>query len=238
MLYGAGGALWAMSLFFDGPERYWLWAAGLAIDLAGPLTERRAEERVAINARHLVERFQLFLLIVLGESVAQLVSAAQARPWSVHEGAVLAAAFATLAALWWVTLNAVDHATLQRSHRALTRFVFANLPLVAGIASASAGLHRAIIAADGASSIPVASRCALYGGVALALLSIAALPGSDAPRRVRLAGAAAAAGLIGMGAFVRPYYLVPALAAVILAELAAETWQRREEPDPAAFAFA
>ena len=235
VLYGAGGTLWALSLAFDGPARYSLWAAGIAIDLAGPLSERRSEERVAIDAHHLAERFQLFLLIVLGESVAQLVSAAHDRPWSVHEGAVLAAAFTTLAALWWVTLNAVDHAALRRSHRALTRFVFANLPLVAGIASASAGLHRAILAADGAGSIPVASRCALYGGVALALLATAALPGCDTPRPIRLAGAAAAAGLIGMGAFVRPYYLVPALAFVIVAELAAEAWRRRE---PRALAFA
>lgn len=233
MLYGAGGALWAASLTVDGTPRYVLWAAGIAVDLAGPLSESRTAQRVAVNVAHIAERFQLFLLIVLGESVAQLVSAAHDRPWSVHEGAVLAAAFATLAALWWVLLNAVDHVALARDPGAITRFIFVNLPLVAGIASASAGLHRAVIAADGASSIPVASRVALYGGVALALLATAALPTCDAPRRVRLAGAGAAAARVGMGAFVRPYYLVPALAAVVLAELAAETWRHGE---PAALA--
>ena len=227
VLYGAGGALWAASLACDGSTRYVLWAAGLAVDLAGPLSESHTAQRLAVNVRHIAERFQLFLIIVLGESVAQLVSAAHDRPWSVHEGAVLAAAFAVLAGLWWVTLNAVDHVALARHPGQITRFIFVNLPLVAGIASASAGLHRAIIAADGASSIPVASRVALYGGVALALLATAALPGQDTPRRIRVAAAAAAAGLVAMGAFVRPYYLVPALAAVVLAGISAEAWRQR-----------
>ena len=236
LLYGAGGALWAASLAVDGTARYVLWAAGLAVDLAGPLSESRTAQRLAVNVRHIAERFQLFLIIVLGESVAQLVSAAHDRPWSVHEGAVLAAAFAVLAGLWWVTLNAVDDVALARNPGQITRFIFVNLPLVAGIASASAGLHRAIIAADGASSIPVASRVALYGGVALALLATAALPAQDTPRRIRVAAAAAAAGLVAMGAFVRPYYLVPALAVVVLAGISAEAWRRR--PAGASLAFA
>jgi hypothetical protein len=64
---------------------------------------------------------------------------------------------------------------------------------------------------------------ALYGGVALALLATAALPGQDTPRRIRVAAAA----LVAMGAFVRPYYLVPALAAVVLAGISAEAWRQR-----------
>ena len=101
-----------------------------------------AARPVPLNPSHLADRFQLFVLIVLGESVARLISAAALRPWSLPLAVVLAAALLTLAALWWAWLTAADRHALDRprSHRPLHR---ANLPIVAGIAAASAGpAHR------------------------------------------------------------------------------------------------
>src|SRR5207247_1781281 len=34
--FSAGAALWLISVFVPTPARYWLWAAGLAVDLAMP----------------------------------------------------------------------------------------------------------------------------------------------------------------------------------------------------------
>jgi hypothetical protein len=68
----------------------------------------------------------------------------------------------------------------------------------------------------------VAPRAAIYGGVGLYLVATTALPAATAPqraRRVRLAAAAAAFGLVAMGSFVAPVFLVPSLTLVILAEI-------------------
>jgi low temperature requirement protein LtrA len=223
--FGTGGALWLSSLAVGNPLRYAVWTAALAADAAGALSMLAPERRVPLNARHLVERFQLFVLIVLGESVARLISAATLRPWSVPLVVVLAAAVVTLATLWWAWIRSADHGALS-GPPTIAWFAAANLPIVAGIAAASAGLHIAILAADGATTIGIGPRAALYGGVSVCLLASAIVPSgklTTIARAARLATSAAAMGLVFMGAIVLPVYLVPALTGVLALGLAAET---------------
>ncbi len=223
--FGLGGALWLASLPVSGPLRYAVWTAALAADAAGGLGMLAPRRQVPLNPSHLTERFQLFVLIVLGESVARLISAATLRPWSVPLAVVLTAAVVTLAALWWAWIRSADYRALD-SPRAIAAFAATNLPIVGGVAAASAGLHIAILAADGATAIGIGPRAALYGGVSVCLLASAGLPSSRltmAARAIRLATSAAALGLVFMGAIVIPVYLVPALTLTLALGLAAES---------------
>jgi low temperature requirement protein LtrA len=222
--FGAGGALWLASLQFGGSARYAFWGAALLTDAVGALAMLTPRRRLPLNSAHLADRFQLFVLIVLGESMARLISAAALRSWSLPLAVVLTAALITLAALWWAWLTAAGRRALD-SPAAIARFTALNLPVVAGIAAASAGLHLAILAADGASAIAAGPRAALCGGVSVCLLAIVLLPSTQMTRparAARLATAVAAMGLVFMGAIVEPVYLVPALAAVLVLGLAAE----------------
>jgi len=232
--FGIGGALWLSSLAVSGCARFGFWGAALLADAVGALAMLRPRRRVPVNPAHLTDRFQLFVLIVLGESMARLISAAATRPWSLPLAIVLAAALITLAALWWAWLTAADCRALD-SAPAVARFTALNLPVVASVAASSAGLHIAILAADGAGTIPVGPRAALYGGVSVFLVASAALPATKvtrAGRAVRLVTAAAAMGLVFMGAVVEPVYLVPALTGVLALGLWAERRPRRR-PAPA-----
>jgi low temperature requirement protein LtrA len=232
--FGAGGALWLASLAVGGSARYAFWGVALLADAVGSLAMLTPRRRLPLNSAHLADRFQIFVLIVLGESMARLISAAAARPWSLPLAVVLTAALITLAALWWAWLTAADRSALE-SPTAIARFTALNLPLVAGIAAASAGLHIAILAADGASTIAVGPRAALYGGVSVCLLASVLLPSAKmtAPARaIRLTTALAAMGLVFMGAIVEPVYLVPALTAVLALGLSAEAWLRTSAGDP------
>ena len=175
--FSGGGVLWLASLTVGGSARYALWGTALLTDAVGSLAMLAPRRRLPLNNAHLADRFQIFVLIVLGESMARLISAASARPWSLSLAIVLTAAFLTLAALWWGWLTAADRCALN-SPAAIARFTALNLPLVAGIAAASAGLHTAILAADGASTIAVGPRAALYGGVSI-------LPARQRPSAVR-----------------------------------------------------
>ena len=234
--FSAGGALWLASLAVGGSTRYAFWGAALLTDAAGSLAMLTPRRRLPLNSGHLADRFQLFVLIVLGESMARLISAAAARPWSLPLAIVLTAALITLAALWWAWLTATDRCALG-SPAGIARFTALNLPLVAGIAAASAGLHLAILAADGASTIAAGPRAALYGGVSVCLLASILLPSATLTppvRAARLATALAAMGLVFMGAIVEPVYLVPALTAVLALGLTVEARQRASAVDPAA----
>jgi low temperature requirement protein LtrA len=225
VFFSIGGLVWLASLAAPGALRYAFWTVALVADAAGALAMVTPGRRVPVNTRHLADRFQIFVLIVLGESVARLISAASVRPWSVSLAVVLGAALITLTALWRAWLATADHHALE-SPQEIARFTAVNLPIVAGLASASAGLHIAILAADGASTIAIGPRAALYGGVSVCLLASAFLPSSKLTRWVRamrLLTSAAAMGLVFMGAIVLPVYLVPALALVLGLGLAAET---------------
>ncbi len=238
--FSAGGALWLAALTGGGSARYTFWGAALLTDAAGSLAMLAPRRRLPLNSAHLADRFQIFVLIVLGESMARLISAAAARPWSLPLAIVLTAALLTLAALWWGWLTAADRRALD-SPAAIARFTALNLPLVAGIAAASAGLHIAILAADGASTIGVGPRAALYGGVSICLLASVLLPSTKMTppvRAARLATALAAMGLVFMGAIVEPVYLVPALTAVLALGLTAEARQSASASNPAAAGLA
>jgi low temperature requirement protein LtrA len=222
--FGAGGGLWLSSLAVAGSARYAFWAAALLADAIGSLAMLVPRRRLPLNPAHLADRFQLFVLIVLGESMARLISAAALRPWSLPLAVVLAASLITLAALWWAWLTTADRQALA-SQPAIAGFTVLNLPLVAGIAAASAGLHIAILAADGADTIAAGPRAALYGGVSVCLLASALLPSGKMTRparAARLLAALAAMGLFFMGAVIEPVYLVPALTVVLVLGLAAE----------------
>ncbi len=231
--FSAGGALWLASLAVSGSTRYAFWGVALIADAVGSLAMLVPRRRLPLNSAHLADRFQIFVLIVLGESMARLISAAAARAWSLPLAVVLTAALVTLAALWWGWLTAADRSALD-SPAAIARFTALNLPLVAGIAAGSAGLHIAILAADGASTIGVGPRAALYGGVSVCLLASVLLPSTKmtrSARAIRLATALAALGLVFMGAIVEPVYLVPALTAVLVLGLTAEARHRTSAAD-------
>jgi len=238
--FGAGGALWLASFAVGGSARYAFWGVALIVDAVGSLAMLTPRRRLPLNSAHLADRFQIFVLIVLGESMARLISAAAARPWSLQLAVVLTASLITLAALWWSWLTGADRSAID-SPAAIARFTALNLPLVAGIAAGSAGLHIAILAADGASTIGVGPRAALYGGVSVCLLASVLLPSAKmtrSARAIRLATALAAMGLVFMGAIVEPVYLVPALTAILALGLTAEARQRTSANDPAAVGLA
>ncbi|MFJ9543840.1 low temperature requirement protein A [Streptomyces sp. NPDC101225] len=102
-------ALWAASIFLDPPAAYLLWALGLAVEivpwLAGrpggsSLRARLVEGRV--ESGHLVERFGLFMIIILGEGITQIVTAITANDVAASALITGLAAFAVVAVLWWL----------------------------------------------------------------------------------------------------------------------------------------
>ena len=229
IFFGAGGALWLCSLAAPGAARYAIWGAALLTDAVGALAMLAPSRRVPVNPCHLADRFQIFVLIVLGESVARLISAAADRPWSVPLAVVLAAALITLAAAWWAWLSTATTGMPSTPRRrspgsppSTCRSWAASEPPARACTSPSWPPTEAGPSAAG-------PRAALYGGVSVYLLASAILPSRKLTRRARaarLATSLAAMGLVFMGAIVVPVYLVPALAAVLALGLIAEAWPR------------
>ncbi len=167
-------ALWSISLAVPPPARFGLWAVGIAIDVLTPFTTLLIQLHLPhLSTSHLPERFGLFTLIVLGESVSSVVRglAAHGRPTF---AAACAGCFgmALIFTIWWLYF---DHVMSRRSKPGVwwgTAWSYGHLPLVMSLAVLGAAVLN-ILAADGAPAASV--RRLACAATAVALLSIGAI---------------------------------------------------------------
>jgi low temperature requirement protein LtrA len=67
--YSVAVAIWLASLAIDTPGRYVLWGVALVLELSLPPLSTRIHRLVPTHGSHLPERWALFTLIVIGESI-------------------------------------------------------------------------------------------------------------------------------------------------------------------------
>lgn len=165
-------ALWIASLAFSPPVRIALWVIALVIDLLTPVTTLEIQRHLPrLSRSHLPERYGLFTIIVLGESVVGVVNGA-----SDTEGVTAAQAFAgglglaIAFALWWLYFDEVGARAPRRGPWWIISWSHLHLPFVAGLAIAGAGVLS--IVAGGDASAPDAVRWVLAGALAVSFLAL------------------------------------------------------------------
>jgi low temperature requirement protein LtrA len=83
--YAVGAALWLASLGFAPAVRPWIWAGAMLVLLVTPVIAVRAVEDEPYDTSHIPERYGLFTLIVLGESIVFTVEGSRPEPtWRRH----------------------------------------------------------------------------------------------------------------------------------------------------------
>jgi low temperature requirement protein LtrA len=103
------GVLWVAGAIADADARMVLWALALAVTYAGGFTlhwlpgrGRRVDlEHTEIAGGHLVERFRLFFIIALGETVLTTGNAFAGEPFELERLLALAIGFTGTVALFW-----------------------------------------------------------------------------------------------------------------------------------------
>ncbi|MFJ5234556.1 low temperature requirement protein A [Kitasatospora sp. NPDC088391] len=200
------------------PLREALWVAAAAVDLAAPLVFRRHLAKVEYHPGHLPERFGLFLLVALGESIVGIGAPLAGGPLHVPQLASVALAFVISCALWWqyfgYAADAMRHAMeTTASRRDVMRRVFSygHLALIAGVITVAVGFAETV--ARPAEALGGGTLGLLYGGSALYLLTFnytrRTMFGVLSP--TRLAAAALVAGLLAL-LLLTPLHRLPALA--------------------------
>jgi low temperature requirement protein LtrA len=172
-LFVTGPLLLAGGLAHGG-WRIGLWAAAGLVDLAGPALLRGRLALVRFEASHLPERFGLFLIIALGESIVAIGVNAVDEPLDAGRLGAVAAAFALACALWWVyfafAASAVRHAVATAAVQTdIIRQVLAygHLCLIASVIAVAVGLAEVV--AHPTEHLDRAVAALLYGGCALYL---------------------------------------------------------------------
>jgi low temperature requirement protein LtrA len=210
-----------------------LWAAALAIDYAGPawLTRERLRGLQQVAVAHFAERYSLFVIICLGESIVAIGVGATGshRHLTADLIAVVSLGLVATIAMWWTYFDRFAQIAEERLrvHRdpvlaAADGYSYMHLVIVAGIITFAAGVRLLVRAPAG--TVAEAVRLALCGGAAAYLVGHVAF-------RLRMAGSigyeklAVALGLLALyavGAHLEAWVLMSAIAALMVGLCAGE----------------
>ncbi len=169
--YAVGVALWLGSLAFDTPWRYVVWIVAQVLELSLPPLSTHLHRRIPTDPRHLPERWALFTLIVLGESVAAVAIQASSTHWHVSSVFAAVLGFAAVACVWWLYYDRQASVELRGSTMSVVVYSYAHIPLLLGLAAMGAG-ERLLIERAGQDHLGTGASVALLGGVVLYLLSL------------------------------------------------------------------
>jgi low temperature requirement protein LtrA len=230
--HGTAAILWLASAIIPVPQRFWLWGIAFAIDLGTPWLAVPHSVRVPPDAAHLPERFGLFTLILLGESVVAVMQGMESQEdWSPAAAASAFLGMGILFLIWWWYFDGVSGASEQpvRTNREAIRFhiwSYAHFPLYLGVVIAGVGVQRIVTAASRA-TLTTAESSILVGAITAVMLAMTTIGATSAGRRrptsfgvmqsVGLAAATLAIGIVGR--FESPLVLILLIVTLCLAQL-------------------
>ena len=139
-------SVWAISLLVPEEARVVLWAVALAIDFYTPYRLRKIQAKVPLDVSHLPERFGLFTILVLGESIAAVVAGLEHEGWEMTPfiGAILGIIIAT--GLWWIYFDNLEGSVVRRKKGQRTAWkptvwIYSHLPLAISLTATGIGLE-------------------------------------------------------------------------------------------------
>ncbi len=234
-----GMGLLVLGAALHGTARIALWGAAVAIDYAGPawLTRERLRGLQRVAVAHFAERYALFVIICLGESIVAIGQGATGghRQLDADEVVVVMLGLVITVCLWWTYFDrtaqvAEDSLRTDRDPvlAAADGYSYLHLVLVAGIITFAAGVRLLVEAPHVTPSDAV--RLALCGGVGLYLLGHVAfklrLTGKIGYEKLVVAGALAI--LYAAGGGLSPWALAAVITALLVALCAIETVRGRQ----------
>lgn len=141
----AAQGVWLAALLVPEPGRWVVWALALAVELATPPWAVAAAPDRIFHAGHIAERYGLFTIIVIGETI--LAVAVGMRDGVADgsfdaAGAVIAASALVIAfALWWLYFDTLGREGLERNRRAAFVWGYGHYVIFVSVAAVGAGVQ-------------------------------------------------------------------------------------------------
>ena len=171
-----GLTLLIVGSFLDGTARVLLWLAAVAIDYAGPawLTREQLRGLQRVAVAHFAERYSLFVIICLGESIIAIGVGARGEPITTPLVAAVTLGLLTTIGMWWTYFEGFAGVAEERLREhedpvlaAADGYSYIHLVIVAGIIVFAVGVHFIVL--EPTHTLADAARLTLCGGVALYL---------------------------------------------------------------------
>jgi low temperature requirement protein LtrA len=141
-----GGPLYLLGGLAPMPYRVWIWLLAAVLEIGSTAVRPRRFAHMRWEPAHLPERFGLFVIIVLGETIATIGSQAAAGTMRPAVVVALVLAFLLAAGLWWayfpMAMPAIEFAmrtTVIQTRIVRDVFSYGHLLLAAGVLLTAAG---------------------------------------------------------------------------------------------------
>lgn len=214
--YSAGLIFWVIGFFVPEPFRYVLWGLGITIEiLSSPVIYVLYDfEDLPRQRSHMDERFGLFTIVVLGETVVAVANGATGIELGVETGFAAVSGFVAAVCFWWLYFGYFDVSSINRFLQSDTRglarsFIYGYGHLLVFASIAAGGVAIALILeATAAGELLTADERLIVGAAAgVYLLGVAivhwasplAIPDSILAARLIVAGITVAVALAGGG---------------------------------------
>jgi low temperature requirement protein LtrA len=179
--------LWVAGGLVDSDTARWtLWLMALGFDLAGPLIRfwlptlgPTPMSQWQIDGAHFAERFQLFVIIALGESIVLAGATASGSELTGKVVVALGLAFLSSTALWWLYFSGIgaavkgwisESALEDRGRIGRDIYTYLHFPVIAGIVLSAVGAELVIGHPD--QDLHTAGSLVALGGPALFLVGL------------------------------------------------------------------
>jgi low temperature requirement protein LtrA len=129
------------SLFFDSWIRYAVLYAGIAIDIMLPLIGRRYLVKTPTHTHHLLERFALFTLILLGESVISILAVLQSSNLTLPSILFASFTFILVIAMWWQYFDNIERKMSKEIQTAGQTIIYGHLFIYLSMSSIAASIQ-------------------------------------------------------------------------------------------------
>lgn len=211
--------------FLHGDARLWVWGLAGLLDLSSPRIFRKRLIALKVDPAHLPERYGLFVIIALGESIVAVgLEAASYEHLSDEAILALAASFIVTSGLWWTYFafgaSAIDHAIhIAQTRVDMIRLVltYAHVSFIGSIIAVAVGLTDAV--AHPGEHLHMGPVALLYGGTGLFLATFGYTRYTMFKQHswTRLPAAAVCFALLPLGTHVPTEWAVAILAVVVIA---------------------
>lgn len=118
----------------------------LSIDMLLPIFALPSDpEQQSLNVTHLSERFGLFTILILGETIASVVGAGSEIFTGIPSFITIAFGILLAFVFWWIYFENLDGDAIKKGKATGIVWVYTHLPLMAGLVLLALGIERVIM---------------------------------------------------------------------------------------------
>ena len=147
--FSLAALVWLISIFLPPPYNYGLWVLGMVIDFATPTNPgtRKLFDLLPPHHEHMMERYGLLVIIVLGESFVKVISSGSGIALTMPADRLHLLALLLTFSLWWHYFQDIADAEIVPS--GVITWIYTHLPLTLSLTAIGvAGKKLFLIAAE------------------------------------------------------------------------------------------